>query len=98
MQFGGTVAQSLGDVKSQNRQNRHPQLLQGGIKPGYSADFQSAVSPNCIRQGTHQLPPRPRFREACGLQVRDTAEFNSALRGRSWTHPCNLWNTWFAAV
>ncbi len=46
---------------------------------GGSADFQSAVSPNCIRQvvaGTTavELPNH------CGLQIRDTAECSSALR------------------
>ena len=41
-----------------------------------SADFQSAVSPNCIRQVVGD-------RTASGFQIRDTADYKSALRRRS---------------
>jgi hypothetical protein len=55
-----------------------------------SADFQSAVSPNCIR-------PRGVCADAFGLpavsgfQIRDTAEFNSALLRLRLPAPWILW-------
>jgi hypothetical protein len=38
-----------------------------------SADFQSAVSPNCIRQA-YNYSKRPAIFARCGLQIRDTAD------------------------
>jgi hypothetical protein len=38
-----------------------------------SADFQSAVSPNCIRQGAEN-PEARLFLSRCGLKIRDTAD------------------------
>ena len=43
-----------------------------------SADLQSAVSPNCIRQSAGFADPFD-WAAARGLQIRDTAEYNSAL-------------------
>jgi type II secretion system protein I len=50
--------------KSANRRSRAAER---------SADFQSAVSPNCIRLGV-------RCSVAGGLQIRDSADYKSALR------------------
>ena len=42
------------------------------------AGLKPAVSQSCTRQGVGKSRP-PTRRSACGLQTRDTAEFNSAL-------------------
>jgi hypothetical protein len=46
---------------------------------GRSAGLQPAVSPNCIRPGVGHARRTGAFTR-CGLQIRDTAECNSALR------------------
>jgi hypothetical protein len=38
-----------------------------------NADFQSAVSPNCIRQGAEN-PVGAIILSRCGLKIRDTAD------------------------
>src|SRR5205085_12508420 len=45
-------------------------------------DFQSAVSPASSRQAFHRRSLRAWKRTICGLEVRDTADWKSAVRGR----------------
>jgi hypothetical protein len=47
-----------------------------------SADLQSAVSQNCILRDSCIYQPARNYREACRLQIGDTADCKSALRQR----------------
>src|ERR1017187_8440269 len=57
--------------------------------PGERKVSQPAVSPNSIRQRFDHPETQPAF-TASGLEIRDSADWQSALRGQGWQNPSGL--------